>query len=82
MAEGAAPEDVYTIASITGGKVFEAGDPSALKEVFQRIDQMTPAKLKPVDPQHADFFWPVAIIGLCAVGLQTLTMFGLRYTPW
>ena len=82
VADGAAPEDVYTIASITGGKVFEAGEPGVLKEVFQRIDQMTPAKLKPVDPQHADFFWPVAVIGLVAVAMQTMAMFGLRYTPW
>ena len=82
VAEGAAPDDMYTIAGITGGSVFAAGDPSALKEVFHKIDQMRPARLKPSAPQYADFFWPLAVTGLCLGGLHAIGLLGIRYTPW
>jgi Ca-activated chloride channel homolog len=75
-------DDMYTLASMTGGSVFEAGNPTALKEVFRKIDQMKPAKLKPSESLYADFFWPLAIAGLALIGLQVMSLFGLRYTPW
>lgn len=81
-AETAAPEEIFTIASATGGNVFEARDPGALQEVFQRIDQMQAAKLKPTAADYADHFWPVALAGLSLCGLQLVASFGLRYTPW
>ena len=78
----AAPEDIYTIASTTGGEVFNAGDPAALKQVFQHIDKMQSARFKPAGRQFADFFAPVALAGLSLCALHLLTLFGLRYTPW
>jgi len=81
-ADTPAPEQVHTIASGTGGNVFEARDPSALQEVFQRIDRMRAAKLKPTAADYTDHFWPVALAGLALCGVQFVASFGLRYTPW
>ncbi len=81
-ADTPAPEQVYTIAGGTGGKVFEAHDPGALQEVFQSIDRMQAAKMKPSAADYADHFWPVALAGLVLAALQVLAAFGLRYTPW
>ncbi len=82
VAEGAPQEETFTIASATGGQAFTAGDPAALREVFQRIDAMKPARMKPSAAEPADFFWPFAMTGLGLVGLQTISLLGLRYTPW
>jgi Ca-activated chloride channel homolog len=82
VADTPAPESVYTIAGLTGGKVFEASDPSVLQEVFQTIDKMQPVRLKPTANEYADFFWPVALAGMVFCGLQVVSAFGLRYTPW
>ena len=82
VAEGAPQNETFTIASLTGGQAFAAGDPAALREVFQHIDKMQPAKLKPSTPEYADFFWPLALAGLSMLGLQMVSLFGLRYSPW
>ena len=81
-ADTPAPEQVYTIASITGGKVFEAHDPGALQEVFQSIDKMQAARMKPRASDYADHFRPVGLAGLVLAALHVLASFGLRYTPW
>jgi Ca-activated chloride channel family protein len=82
VADTPAPESVYTIAGLTGGKVFEASDPNVLQEVLQTIDKMHPVRLKPSANEYADFFWPVALVGMALCGLQVVSAFGLRYTPW
>jgi Ca-activated chloride channel family protein len=82
VADTAAPDQVYTIAGNTGGKVFEASDPSALLEVFEHINKMQPVRLKPSANDYSDYFWPVALVGLLLAGLQLVASFGLRYTPW
>ena len=82
VAEGAPQDETFTVASLTGGQAFAAGDPSALKEVFRRIDAMKPAKVKPSAAEPADFFWPFAMTGLGFLGMQMLSLLGLRYTPW
>lgn len=82
VAEGGAPDSVAVIASMTGGEVFAAGDPAALKAVFAKIDEMQKAPLKRVTPDPIDFFEPFAIAGLGIGGLYLLTLFGLRHTPW
>jgi Ca-activated chloride channel family protein len=81
-AEGEPQEETFTVASMTGGQAFAAGDPAALREVFQRIDKMKPTRLKPSAAEHADWFWPFAVTGLGMLGLKVLALFGLRFTPW
>lgn len=82
VAEGSPQDEVHTIASMTGGQAFAAGDPQALREVFKRIDAMKPARLLPSTAEPADFFWPFSIAGLGLLGFHLLSMLGLRYTPW
>ena len=82
VADEALPDEMHTIADNTGGEVFAAGDPSALTTVFRHIDQMQAAKLKPPTHDFADFFAPIAAVGLSTGALHVLTLFGLRYTPW
>ena len=74
--------DIATIARLTGGKFFRAGDPTLLAETFQRIDEMEPTKFKPVGRNSVDWFGPLAIVGLGVLGVQLISGFGLRYTPW
>lgn len=82
VAEGSPQDETFTLASLTGGQAFAAGDPAALKEVFQRIDQMKPARLQPSAPERVDWLRPFVLAGLALLGLQIVTAFGLRYTPW
>jgi Ca-activated chloride channel family protein len=76
------PGDVHNITSITGGESFEAGDPEALKQIFRRIDQMRQAKLEKTVADTMDNFEPFCLAGLIVLGLGTLALFGVRYTPW
>lgn len=82
VAEGGAPDEVGVIASITGGEIFAAGDPGALKAVFGMIDEMEKAQIERVTPDPVDFFQPLALSGLGIGALYLLTLFGLRHTPW
>jgi hypothetical protein len=80
--EGAMPDEIHTVANITGGEVFTGADPASLATVFKRIDKMQAARLKPPSRDFADFFMPVAVVGFGLGGLHLLSLFGLRYTPW
>lgn len=82
VAEGQPQEEAFTVARMTGGEAFGAGDPAALKEVFGRIDRMKPARLKPAAPEWVDDFRWAAGSGLVLVTLQLAALAGLRYTPW
>ena len=82
VAEGGIPDSVGVIASITGGEIFSAGDPGALKSIFSRIDEMEKAPLKRVTPDPIDFFQPFSLAGLGIGATYLLTLFGLRLTPW
>jgi Ca-activated chloride channel homolog len=82
VAEGQPQEETFTLASLTGGQAFAADDPSALSEVFKRIDTMKPVKLKPSAPDRADWFWPFAVAGLGLTGLQVVGSLRFRFTPW
>ena len=79
----APPAEVSTIAAMTGGQVFAAGDPSALSAVFNRIDEMKKARLEKVSAETQDHFrpWVMAGGGMLAVWLLAMVA-GLRYTPW
>ncbi|MGB0643671.1 MAG: vWA domain-containing protein, partial [Akkermansiaceae bacterium] len=79
---GAPPAEVSVVASITGGETFAAGDPDALKAVFQRIDEMAQASLVRLTPDPVDNYKPYVIAALSLAGFYLLTLFGLRYTPW
>ena len=81
-AEGQPQEETFTLASLTGGEAFAADDPSALREVFQRIDAMKPTKLKPAAPDLADWFWPFTMTGLGLLCAQIVGAFRFRFTPW
>lgn len=82
VAEGSPQDETFTIANLTGGQAFAADDPTALSEVFRRIDAMKPARLKPSTAELADYFRPFAIAGLAFAGLHLLSLCGLRFTPW
>lgn len=82
VAPGEAPAEVGTIAALTGGEVFSAGDPAGLRAVFQRIDEMQETKLEKVSAEAMDHFVPVSIAGLSVLGLYAVSLFGIRYTPW
>jgi Ca-activated chloride channel family protein len=82
VADGGAPAEMGTIATITGGEVFEAGDPATLATVFARIDAMTPAKLERRAPETFDRFEPWCIAGLALLGGWLIAGFGLRAVPW
>jgi Ca-activated chloride channel family protein len=76
------PDDIVNIAAITGGDVHAVGDPAALEGVFQRIDEMQHSELVQLAPDAIDHFVPYCLTGLCLLGVTTLTLFGLRLTPW
>jgi hypothetical protein len=62
--------------------VFNPDDTKALTEVFQRIDQMTKAKLEQGTAEMVDWFFPFCIAGLALLGLWALFQLSVRYTPW
>jgi len=82
VAEGAPQAETFTLASLSGGAAFAAGDPRALEEVFQRIDEMKPARLKPAAPVPVDFFWPFTAAALGCLVLQMGVILGVRFNPW
>lgn len=80
--ESDARGEIVNLARLTGGEVFNPGDTRALAEVFQRIDQMTKAKVEQGSAELVDWFLPFCIAGLGVLGLWALVQLGLRYTPW
>lgn len=82
VAEGDVPDVVVNLSHLTGGEVFEAGDPEGLREIFKKIDGMQMTKLERTAPERQDYFLPVCLAGLILLGLNVATSFGLRYAPW
>jgi Ca-activated chloride channel family protein len=79
---GVPPDELRTVAQITGGEIFESGDLPALRSVFQRIDGLQRAKLVAAQTTWLEFFSPFALVGLALLGLNQAAAFGLRFTPW
>ena len=80
---GSEPQDeIYTICRQTGGEAFRADDAAALPAVFKKIDSLKQAKITPTIAETVDYFEPFALAGATLLVLGTLTLFGLRYTPW
>ena len=82
IGDGAAPGELYEAVQPTGGRVFAAHDSAGLQEIFDHIDRMQPAQLKPAAPEPVDYFQPFAWVGLACLCLHQLFLFKLRVTPW
>ncbi|MCB9879132.1 MAG: VWA domain-containing protein [Planctomycetes bacterium] len=74
--------EIVNLARMTGGEVFNPGDTNALREVFQKIDAMSKAKIEQGTPEMVDWFVPFCIAGLSVLGVYLLALLWLRYTPW
>jgi Ca-activated chloride channel homolog len=74
--------EIVNLARMTGGEVFNPDDTRALASVFQRIDEMTKAKLEQGTAELVDWFFPFCIAGLSVLGLWALLQLWARYTPW
>lgn len=74
--------EVVNICRLTDGEAFRADDPEALPAVFKKIDAMKQAKLTPTFVDTVDYLEPFAVVGLALLGLGTLALLGLRFTPW
>ena len=82
IAESEPPDAIVNITSITGGEVFNPGDTDGLKRVFQAIDEMQETRVEKSRAEPIDNFAPWCEIALCLLGVSTLLLVGLRYTPW
>lgn len=79
----APPAEVATIAQMTGGQIFAAGDPGALRAVFQRIDDMKKARFEKISAESQDNFKPWALAGGGLVAAWLLAaVTGFRFVPW
>jgi Ca-activated chloride channel family protein len=74
--------EMINICRQTGGEAFRADDPDALPAVFKKIDTLKQAKLTPTMVETVDYYEPFALAGAVLLLLATLSLLGLRYTPW
>ena len=82
IGDGSAPGQLYEVVAQTQGEVFAAHDSEALQRVFNHIDEMKPAKLKPAGARPIEDFSLLAWSGLALLALHLLASLGLRVTPW
>lgn len=82
VGEPPAPPQLAEVAAPTGGRVFDAADPTSLKGIFDHIDQMHPSRSKPTQPEPIDNFFPFTFSALCLLALHGLCLLTLRITPW
>jgi Ca-activated chloride channel family protein len=75
-------DEIHTITGLTGGEAFVAGDPDAMKVIFQKIDQLKQAPMEKKLADTLDNFRPFCLAGLIVLGLAGLAALGVRYTPW
>jgi Ca-activated chloride channel family protein len=75
-------DEVINICHHTGGEAFLAGDPAAMRIIFQRIDRMKQTRVEKTIGETLDDFVACAIAGLALAGVAVSSLFGLRYTPW
>ncbi|MCZ6597969.1 MAG: VWA domain-containing protein [Planctomycetota bacterium] len=76
------PDAIVNITSMTGGEVFNPGDPESLEHVFQQIDAMQETQIEKTRSEAVDDYATLCWIGLSVLGGAVLVLFGLRYTPW
>ncbi|MAT15383.1 MAG: aerotolerance regulator BatA [Planctomyces sp.] len=82
IAESEVPGPIVNIAGLTNGEIFEPEDPEALVTVFEHIDKMQETRLERTAAESMDNFYPYSLAGLVLLGTGTMSLFGLRYTPW
>ena len=82
ISESEVPPPIITITSLTGGAVFNPGDPQGLAAVFGQIDSMQETRLEKTAAETLDDFPPYCLAALTILGLGVVVSFGLRYTPW
>ena len=82
IGSGSAPGQLYEVVPQTQGEVFAAHDSAALHRVFEHIDAMEPAKLKPAGARPIEDFSLLAWIGLSLLGSHLFASLGWRVTPW
>ena len=82
IANSEPPDPIVDITSMTGGEVFNPGDPGSLAGVFQHIDEMQETQIEKARAQAIDAYGPWCRAGLAVLAAALLTLFGLRYTPW
>lgn len=82
VAEGDIPLETAEMARETGGEAIAATDPESLRGVFQHIDRMRRAKTLPASTIPLDHFAPFAIAALVLLGMHSISLMGVRYTPW
>jgi len=82
IGEGDAPDPIVNITALTGGEVFAPGDTESMAAVFHRIDQMQQTRLERTTAERQDDFYPYSLAGMALLGLSTMSLWGLRYTPW
>jgi Ca-activated chloride channel family protein len=70
------------IARDTGGQIYKALTPQALRTVFDRIDQMKKVELRSTRPEVIDYFDPFLLPAAILLVAQVLVTLGLRFTPW
>lgn len=66
----------------TGGQLFEAGDPAGLAAVFEHVDRMSTARMRPVAPGREDYFLPVSLVLLVVASVQLVASWVFRPVPW
>lgn len=79
---GDVPAEILTLTTLTEGEAFLPGDTDALDGVFRRIDEMRPARIESVESEKIDHFAPWCLSALGVLGIWTMSLYGLRYTPW
>jgi len=82
VGDGPAPAQLSEVVAPTGGLVFSAQDARGLASIFEHINHMNPVRLKPVQAEAVDHFFPFTVAGLGLGLLHLLCLLGLRYTPW
>ncbi|MFT4540825.1 MAG: Ca-activated chloride channel family protein [Planctomycetota bacterium] len=82
IANSEPPDEIVNITSMTGGEVFNPGDPDGLRRVFESIDAMEETRIEKARAEAVDDYELWTRIGLGLLGVTLLGFFGLRYTPW
>lgn len=79
---GSVPGVVQDLARETGGEAFVATNKRSLDNVFNHIDRLRPDRFDRGGTVPVDYFFPFALTGLIAAGLQIIGLGGMRFTPW